>query len=61
MAEDEEEIRISEEEISAILKSFRCIKEFDEVTGILVPFMKMDCCVCKNEQSMIMLVININT
>lgn len=54
MAEDEEEIRINEEEISAIL-NFRPIKEFDEVTGIFVPFMKMDCCVCKNEQSMFML------
>lgn len=55
MAEDEKEIRMSEEEISAILKSFRPIRDFDREIGIFVPFMKMNCYFCKNEQSMIML------
>ena len=40
MAEDEG-MHMSEEEISAILDSFRPIKEFDEDTGVFVPFMKM--------------------
>ena len=46
MAEDEKEIRMSEEEISALLKSFRPIREFDEEIGIFVPFMKMNCYFC---------------
>ena len=57
MAEDEG-MHMSEEEISAILDSFRPIKEFDEETGVFVPFMKMNCFICKTEQSMIMLLDN---
>ena len=54
MAEDDG-MRMSEEEISDMLKSFRPIKLFDEKTGIFVPFMKMNCYFCKNEQSVFML------
>jgi hypothetical protein len=54
MAEDEG-LRISEREVSGIFESFRPVKEFDEETGIFVPFMKMNCYICKSEQSMIML------
>ena len=55
MAEDDEEMHINEREVSTILESFRPVKEFDGETGIFVPFMKMNCYFCKNEQSMIML------
>ena len=57
MAEDEG-MNISDEEISAILKSFYPVKEFDEETGIFVSFMKMNCYLCKNEQRMFMLLDN---
>jgi len=54
MAKDEG-MHINEREVSAIFESFRPVKEFEEETGIFVPFMKMNCYICKSEQSMIML------
>jgi hypothetical protein len=54
MTEDEG-VGMSEDERSALLNSCRPIKVFDEETGIPVPFIQMNCCVCKTEQSMIML------
>lgn len=54
MAEDEG-MRINEREVSAIFGSFRPVKESDEERGIFVPFMKMNCYICKSEHSLIML------
>lgn len=52
---DNEGGNISNDEISAILDSMRRIQVFDDELGIVLPFMKIDCFVCKNEQSMIIL------
>lgn len=46
---------LNEKEILAVLKSSRPIEEFDDETGIFLPFMKMNCCFCNHEQSMLML------
>jgi hypothetical protein len=52
---DNEDRNINNDEISAILDSMRRIRVFDEELGIVLPFMQMNCFVCKNEQSMIIL------
>jgi hypothetical protein len=54
MTEDEDG-HMGADERSALLNSFHHIQVFDEETGIPVPFIQMNCCVCKTEQSMIML------
>ena len=45
---------ISNDEIQAIIDSFCPVQVFDEEIGIALPVMKMNCFVCKTEQSMIM-------
>lgn len=52
---DNTDKNINNDEFSDILDSIRHIQVFDDELGVSLPFMQMDCFVCKNEQSMIML------